>query len=34
MPHTLWRVRIDAPGAISIDLALARFRLPAVPRRG
>lgn len=27
--HDLWRVRIDAPGAVSIDLALAPFQLPA-----
>ncbi|MBK6726520.1 MAG: hypothetical protein IPG63_04545 [Xanthomonadales bacterium] len=27
--HDLWRVRIDAPGAVSIDLALAPFHLPA-----
>ena len=27
--HDLWRTRIDAPGAVSIDLALAPFHLPA-----
>ena len=26
--HDLWRTRIDAPGALSIDLALAPFHLP------
>jgi len=26
--HDLWRTRIDAPGAVSIDLALAPFHLP------
>lgn len=26
--HELWRTRIDAPGAVSIDLALAPFHLP------
>lgn len=26
--HDLWRTRIDAPGAVSIDLALAPFQLP------